>query len=90
MNAMHDFTATTIATRKAVVDILLTGTPIIVHLESGIGTYLSDTECDEIMAALYTLIDEIPIGTDAEIREARRILTDRAYEAQDAIEVDAL
>lgn len=89
MNAMHDSTVTTIAARQAVVDILRTGTPIIVHLETGIGTYLSDSQCDYIMAALYTLIDEIPIGTDAEIREARRILTDRAYAAQEAIEVDA-
>lgn len=86
---MQNFIATTIAARQAVVDILRTGTPVIVHLESGIGTYLSDQECDEIMAALYTLIDEIPIGTDHEIREARRILTDRAYAAQEAIEVDA-
>ena len=85
---MHAFTAATILTRQAMLDILRDGGPVVVNVEQKIGTYLSDQQCDAIMAALATLEHEIAVGSDQEITEAHRVITDQAYAAQEAPEVD--
>lgn len=86
---MHPFTAATIAARQAVLEILHDGGPIVINVEKKIGTHLSNKQCDAIWAALATLEAELrDTTTPAEITEARQLLTDHAYEAQEKPEVD--
>lgn len=86
---MHAFTAATIAARASALDVLCDGGPVIIDVETKLGTSLSDKQYADINAALETLRAEIQAGSAYEITEARRILTDNAYAAMEAVEVDA-
>lgn len=89
---MHPATAMTIAVRHAAADLINESKVVHLHIEQTIGTYLSKSQVDQLLAATDVLNLEIAptTATDAELREAHRILTDNAYAAQEAIEVDAL
>jgi hypothetical protein len=89
MNAMHPFTAATIAVRQAALNVLADGGPVVIDVEKRIGTDLSTKQYADLNAALETLRCELQSVNDADHTEALRTLTDNAYAAQERIEVDA-
>ena len=89
MNAMHPFTAATIAVRQSALHVLADGGPVVIDVERRIGTELSDQQYAHLNAALETLRLELQTVNAHDHTEALRILTDRAYAAKEAIEVDA-
>ncbi|MGC5078493.1 hypothetical protein [Agrococcus sp. DT81.2] len=89
MTAMHPFTAATIAARQSALHVLADGGPVVIDVEKRIGTHLSDKQYADLNAALETLRCEFRDIHAADTAEAMRVLTDHAYEAQEAIEVDA-
>lgn len=90
MNAMHPFTAATIAVRQSALYVLADGGPVVIDVEKRVGTELSDKQYADMNAALETLRCELQTFLESDIHEAMRILTDHAYAAKDGIEVDAL
>lgn len=87
---MHTSLAAFIAVRQAVLDLLAgDADPIFDHIEKKIGTDLSEKQWADVRASLATIHDETgDATTDAEIRDAYRLLRDHAYAAQEG-EVDA-
>lgn len=90
MTAMDDFTAATIAVRQSALTVLADGGPVVIDVEKRVGTHLSEKQIAHLNAALETLRHELQEVANHDHAEAMRILTDRAYAAQEAIEVDAL
>lgn len=87
---MHDFTAATIAARQSALYVLADDGPVVIDVERRCGVELTDAQYEHLNAALETLRHELgAAGTDHEIHEAMRIITDRAYQAKGRIEVDA-
>ena len=89
---MHPSTAMAIAVRHAAADLINESKVVHLHIEQTIGTYLSTRQRDDLLAATDVLNLEIQphAPTDADLREAHRVLTEHAYAAQETIEVDAL
>ena len=86
---MHPSTAMAITARQALLHICKTGDPVEQIIADHLGTYLSEQQIDDLWATLSVLECEIAdTTTDHDITEARQLLTDRAYQAQEGPEVD--
>ena len=86
---MHPSTAMAITVRQALLHICKIGDPVEKIIADHLGTYLSEQQIKDLWATLANFELEIAEPTsDRDITEARRLLTDRAYQAQEGPEVE--
>lgn len=86
----NDFTALAIVTKHAALTVLCDNGPVVINVEEMVGTDLSEKQYRDMGALLETLRVELgAAGTEQELHDAIRIITDRAYQAKEPVEVDA-
>ena len=86
---MHPSTAMAITVRQALLHICKIGDPVEKIIADHVGTYLSEQQIEDLWATLSVFELELADTTSSQdITEARRLLTDRAYQAQEAPEVE--